>query len=582
MMSSMPINRRDVMHLALAGALSCGLLRGRFAAGAETNSTAEAFRLLDRFIAGYSAAMNAPGMTLALVNGERTLRTAGYGFADLATRAPVTTDQLFEIGSISKSFAALVILQLRDEHKLELDAPILHYLPWLSMECPFGEVTVHHLLTHSSGMPEDAPVFPSSPERRPRQAFAPGSEFHYSNWGFGVLGHLIEALDGKPWPASVTERIFKPLGMSRSAAAITSSVRPGIARSYVPLHDDRTYPRRGPLAPAGPLSVEEASGSIASTPGDMALYMRMILNRGALPGGGRVVSEESFALFSTPHIPAPDFGPEASYGYGIAMDKLDGRTRLRHTGGMISFMSAIQIDLDAKLAAFASINAQLGYRPNPVVDYALRLMHAGFSRTALPAAPPFDDSAKVESASSYAGAYTAADGRRLAVEAAADRLFLVSAGRRIALERSEDGSFVADDPSFDRYPLVFERESRPGTAAADAAPAPIVALAYGPDWYAGARARPEDSLSPLPELEAYTGTYYSEDPWHGMVWVVQRQRRLWIGGTDPLFQVGNHLFRVGARISGPELAEFSDFVGGTARVMRFDGGEFQRLDGERG
>jgi len=109
-----------------------------------------------------------------------------------------------------------------------------------------------------------------------------------------------------------------------------------------------------------------------------------------------------------------------------------------------------------------------------------------------------------------------------------------------------------------------------------------VALAYGPDWYGGVRARPGDALSPLPDLEAYTGTYYSEDPWHGMVWVVQRQRRLWISGTDPLFPVGNHLFRVGSRVSSPELAEFSDFVGGKSRLMRFDGGEFQRLDGERG
>jgi hypothetical protein len=73
--------------------------------------------------------------------------------------------------------------------------------------------------------------------------------------------------------------------------------------------------------------------------------------------------------------------------------------------------------------------------------------------------------------------------------------------------------------------------------------------------------------------------YYSENPWNGTILVVQRQRRLWIGGTDPLFRVGNHLFRVGLQASSPELAEFSEFVGGTPRILRFDGGEFQRVDG---
>jgi D-alanyl-D-alanine carboxypeptidase len=587
MMSSMPLTRRDVIRLALAASISDGFLRGGTARAATggADPSAAALHLLDRFIAGYSAVMNAPGMTLAIANGDRTVRTAAFGFADLQARTPVTTDQLFEIGSITKSFAALVILQLREERKLQLHDPILDYLPWLSMESPFGEITIHHLLTHSSGMPEDAPVLPGSTERRPRQAFEPGSEFHYSNWGFDVLGHLIEALDGKPWPASVTERILKPVGMSHTAASITSAVRPRLARSYVPLYEDRTYPRLGPLAPAGNLIVEAASGSIASTPADMALYMRMILDRGVI-AGGRIVSEESFALFSTPHLPAPDFGAGASYGYGIAVDKLDGHVRLKHTGGMVSFMSAIHLDLDSKVAAFASINAQLGYRPNPVAEYALRLMRAGIDRTPLPALPPFDPSAKVEAASGYAGIYTAADGRRLEVGSAGDRLYLLFEGRRILLQQSEEGTFIADDPAFDRYPLVFEREPRQetatpasGAAVSDATGAPIVALAYGADWYGNSRTHAGAAASPSPELAPYEGTYYSENPWAGLVTVVQRQRRLWMGGIDPLFRIGDHLFRVGSRPSSPERAEFSEFVGGIPRLLRFDGGEFQRIGG---
>ena len=116
-------------------------------------------------------------------------------------------------------------------------------------------------------------------------------------------------------------------------------------------------------------------GCIASTPGDMARYARMLLNHGQGPHG-RIVSEQSFALMSTPHIKAPEFSQTASYGYGIAVDTLDGHKILRHTGGMIAFASSIHVDLDGGVAAFASINAMQGYRPTAVTEYAARLLRA--------------------------------------------------------------------------------------------------------------------------------------------------------------------------------------------------------------
>jgi D-alanyl-D-alanine carboxypeptidase len=570
-MGTISMSRRRMLALGMAAAIPGGLRIGV----ARAAPSAEALRTLDRFIAGYCTAMNAPGLTLGLANAAGTVRVSSYGYVDLAAKTPVTTSQLFEIGSITKSFVALVVLQLHEEGKLDLQAPVRDYLPWLSMETDFGDILVHHLLTHSSGMPEDAPVFPSSPERRPRQAFKPGSEFHYSNWGYGVLGYLIEARDGRPWPAAVTARIFKPLGMTDTAASITSAVRARIVQSYVPLHDDRPYPRHGALVPAGSLAVEVAAGSIASTPGDMASYMRMILNRGAIPGS-RIVSEDGFRLFSTSHIAAPTFGPSAGYGYGIAVDELDGHRRLRHTGGMVSFMSAMQLDLDSGLGAFASINAQLGYRPNAVAQLALQLMRAETEHAKPPAIPAFDESAKVAAARSYEGAYTSADGRHLEVAADADRLYLVLGGQRIPLQRSEDDVFIADHAQFDLYPLVFERDAAKGST--DGSKDSVVALGYGADWYLHSGAHDRRALDPSPELARYEGKYYSENPWLGTVRVVQRQRQLWIDGTDPLTQIGDHLFRVGERPSSPEVAEFAELIGGIPHVLWYGGGEYQRME----
>src|SRR5262249_11659829 len=133
------------------------------------------------------------------------------------------------------------------------------------------------------------------------------------------------------------------------------------------------------------------------------------------------------------------FGPTASYGYGIAVDTLDGHKILRHTGGMISFASAIHVDLDEGVGAFASINAMQGYRPNPVAQFAIRLMRAQRNNKGLPAAPVFRPATFVENAADYAGTYHAADGRGLEFVAEKDRLSLRHDGKAIALEPQGDG-----------------------------------------------------------------------------------------------------------------------------------------------
>jgi D-alanyl-D-alanine carboxypeptidase len=582
------MNRRDILALGLLAAIPGGLLP-EFAHAASTANPAT-MRELDRFIAGYIEAMNAPGLTLGLTGADGPIRASSYGYVDLAAKIPVSPSHLFEIGSITKSFVAITVLQLHDEGKVDLQAPILSYLPWLAMETDFGEILVHHLLTHSSGMPDDSPLFPSSRGRRPRQAYKPGSDFHYCNWGYDVLGRLIETVDRRSWAAAVTERILKPVGMTDSVPTITSAVRSRIAQSYTPLHDDRPYPRHGALVPAGNLAVEFAAGSIASTPKDMGLYMQMILNRGEARGR-RVISEEGFKLFSTRHIAAPPFGPSAGYGYGIAVDTLDGHVRLKHTGGMVSFMSAMHLDLDSRLGAFASVNAQLGYRPNPVVQLALQLLRAEREHAKQPAIPEFDPALKVADAQSYSGVYTAGDGRRIEVKHQAERLLLISEGRTIPLQQSDDGSFTADHPGFNLFPIVFERAAdpaapaaspaSPAAPAANAADAPkpaIIALSCGSNWFARAGYKGEAPLKPLPALAKYVGKYYTENPWDGVIRVVQRQGQLWANGTDPLIPIGNHLFRIGEEASSPEVVEFDEAVNEEFNLLWFSGVQFRRIE----
>jgi CubicO group peptidase (beta-lactamase class C family) len=345
---------------------------------------------LDAFTGDYMKVMNAPGMTQALTDTTATIRTAGYGFANIDLRAPVSTEQLFQIGSITKSFAALILLQLRDEEKFDLHRPVLEYLPWLPVNTPYGPITAHHLLTHSSGLPDASSIFQSDPAVRHVQGFVPGAHFHYCNLGFAILGQIIEKLDGRPWYQCLQARILTPLGMKETAPVITIESSARSAIGYQPYFDDQVYPRQGRVAPRPPEVFDNPAGSIASTPGDMSIYLRMLLN-----GGQGIVSADGFRLLSTPYIKATEFSPTAFYGYGIAVDVLDGHRILRHTGGMNCFASSIHADLDGGVAAFASINAMQGYRPTPITQYAVQLLRAQREAKPLPAAAALADAMEV-------------------------------------------------------------------------------------------------------------------------------------------------------------------------------------------
>jgi CubicO group peptidase (beta-lactamase class C family) len=520
---------------------------------------------LDDFIAGYMRAMNAPGLTLSMANTRGAVRTATFGFSDLEAKIPVTPDHLFQIGSITKSFVALTLLQLREEGKLDLQRPILEYLPWLPIQTNYGVVTVHHLLTHSSGLPNTIPVFLSDPSARHIQAFRPGERFYYCNLGFAILGHLITKLDGRPWPEAIRARIFEPLGMHASSAVIGSALRDRMAISYLPFAEDRAYLRGDRLARVGAFSFEGAAGSIASTPADMARYMQMLLNRGQGPHG-RVVSAESFALFIKPNFEAPELSPTAHYGYGIGIDQLDGHTILRHTGGMVSFMSALHVDLDGGCAAFASINAMLGYRPNPVTEYAVRLMHAESEKKPAPAAPLIADPFAVKNASDYAGVY-----QSVRIVANGDRLSIQSAGQDFPLQPAGGDAFVTAHPRFQQFALLFGRnENKPPS---------VVEFAYGSDLYFNDRYSGPTSWTTPAGYEAFTGRYRGDSPWlNNPYFVFVRKGKLWLDGALPLEPLGGGVFRMGSALFGAETAEFRRVIDGKAQMLTLNGADLWRVE----
>ena len=539
-------------------------------AAQESNARYKSFfPQLDKFVEQYMREQGAPGMTLVLADRDGVHRVVSYGFSDVERRISVTPDELFQIGSISKSFAANCALQLRQEGKLDFNKPVLEYLPWFRMETKFAPITTHHLLTHSTGLPGDPPVFLSDPNARHQTAYAPGNQFHYNNMCFVLLGHLLVALDGRPLAEIFRKRVFEPLGMTHSEPIITLDVRARTAKNYSSFQNDRPYATRGRLAEAPYVIITDASGCIASTPQDMGLYIQMIANHGKGPKS-TLLNEESFGLFSHPHIKADEFGPTASYGYGIAVDTLEGHKVVRHTGGMVSFASAMQVDIDAGVGAFASINAMQGYRPNPVAQYAMQLMRAHRESKALPAAPAPRDIYKVEDAASFAGTFTDTKGGKLEFVADGDKLFMLHDGKRVALEGG-GGAFLVLHPDFDRFPLTFGRADVKDPKSA------VTEVGWGGEWYTSGKYAGPKSFDYPKDWDAFVGHYRNESPWIGSFHIVIRKGQLLIDGVLPLKESDGGIFRLSDEESNTEWIRFTDIANGRAMHLKFSGEDMWRI-----
>lgn len=568
------ITRRAMMALSaqaavVAVATSPSQLFGAPATGRAAKYR-PAFAAIDRFANAYLCAMNAPGMTLVVADADGVLRTSVYGLSDLERKTPVTPSHLFHIGSITKSFTAIVLLQLRDEGKLDLHAPITRYLPWLKIKSSFAPVTTHHLLSHSSGIPGASvpPLFTADATYEIPIRYAPGERYYYSNLAFNILGQLIRTLDQRPFAESFRRRILAPLAMNATAAVISPEIRERTVLSYVPYSGERPHRRHGALAPAADMVMADAAGSVASTPADMGRYIQMLI-RGGLVDARKVISKKSFDEMTAGHVKVSDATDAASYGYGLFIDKLDGHRLIRHTGGMVSFMSAMQIDLDAKVGAFASINAQQGYRPNPVVAYALRCVRAVNEGKPLPEQPVVDPETRIEKASEYAGVYRGSDGSAIELRAEGDRLFLLAAGKRTPIERVDSG-LLAPVNGFDRFRFAFTR--------ADGEKGHVMEVANGERWWTREGTRPTDSEALPDPLKAFVGTYRSENPWVGTARVVDRRGRLWLDGTTALEQTGPNQFRPTDPAHNPEWIEFTHVIDGAAMRMTITGDELLRIE----
>ena len=281
---------------------------------------------------------DAPGASVVVIHRGKVAYSHAYGLADLETHTSATTSTDYRLASLTKQFTATAVMLLAEDGKLRYDDHVIDLLPGFPA---YGrEITVRHLLTHTSGLwdyedfvPDTATVQVKDHDvlellgRADSTYFPPGSAFRYSNSGYAVLALLVERLSGKPFARFLHDRIFQPLGMESSVAYEKGvSTVPNRAYGYTQRGD------RFVRTDQSPTSAVLGDGGIYTSVEDLVHWDQALETRALLPEATRKLSWTPYVLSN---------GKPTRYGFGWFVDRDRGRTRLTHNGETRGFTNAI-------------------------------------------------------------------------------------------------------------------------------------------------------------------------------------------------------------------------------------------------
>ena len=339
-------------------------------ANTSVNSADATYEAIDAYVAGQLRRLNIPGAALAIVEGDRIVHLRGFGQARPSGETP-TPQTPFALGSTTKSFTALAVMQLVEAGKVELDAPVQRYLPWFRVADPqaSAQMTVRHLLNQTSGMSALAGTvclgdLDDRPDAAERQARAlstlklnhpVGTHFQYCNLNYNVLGLIIEAASGQPYAEYVQAHILAPLDMTHTYTSPTVAQQNGLGMGH------RYWfgiPFAAPDVPF-PLSAL-AAGGLLSTSEDMAHYLIAHLNGGRY-GEAQVLS--SAGIDEMHRGVAEQRVMDAAvttYGMGWFVNPIGDTTLVAHGGNVPNFSSFLGLLPEQKKGVALLVNADHG------------------------------------------------------------------------------------------------------------------------------------------------------------------------------------------------------------------------------
>ncbi len=335
-----------------------------FADPARESKLRSAFPAIDQLVRDFATQSHVPGIAYGLVIDGTLAHVFVSGTRDIAARAPVDTATVFRIASMSKSFTAVAILQLRDAGRLSLDDPVSRHVPELaSLRLPTGDspaITIRHLLSHSEGFPEDNPWGDQQLSATDAEmagmmragipfSSAPGTAYEYSNFGFAILGRIVANLSGQPYAQYIRERVLLPLGMTVTTLEARTVPATRLAHGYRRQDGRWLEEEQLPDGAFGPM------GGMLTSAADLGRWVAFMLDAWPPRDGdeGRVLRRASrremqqvwrvngaTALRDATGAPSLSAG---GYGYGLGVRQTCRfRITVAHTGGLPGFGSLMR------------------------------------------------------------------------------------------------------------------------------------------------------------------------------------------------------------------------------------------------
>ncbi len=348
-------------HAVLAAALAIGANNGSSTVGQSVQQAARSL----------VAARRTAGAAYAVVENGKLVETGFAGVRDLSTNAPVTGATLFRIGSLTKMFTAVAIMQLTERGRLSLDDRLATFDPAFPNA---ASITIADLLTHRSGIANylDAAIAdgryksPTTPAQIIAQAAKlspesiPGTHFSYSNTNYVLLGLIVERIAGMPLHAYYEKYIFGPAGMTETVAGIASPKGP-VAVGYM-LATDGTKPQA-----QGDSSWYYACGDVLSTARDIARFDIALMD-------GRLVRAATLSAMTESAKPSDELGKGARYGLGFAVDSFGDLVLVGHHGGLPGFEADDEMLLKDRFAIVALGN-DFAFPTRVLLNAALKAAH---------------------------------------------------------------------------------------------------------------------------------------------------------------------------------------------------------------
>lgn len=325
----------------------------------------------------------AGGLAVGVVGRDGLRFFEGFGLADTARGTPITQHTVFRIGSISKTFTAIAVMQLRERGLIDLDDPVSEHLRSYRLDpahTSFRPATIRHLLTHTGGIGEfrsladllrptiglaaapdrPAPTLAAYYHGKLRVEVEPGTKWAYANHGFATLGQIVEDVSGEPFASYMRTHVFGPLSMDSTDFARTGPIRDHLATGY-------SLGRQGLKAVKYRDVAVQGAGSVFSTTADMARYAAALL--GCDAGQGPFLPPGMLTEMFRPHYQPDPRLP--GIGLSFLRGDIGGHRTVGHDGGWPGFISAMVVAPDDDVAVLAFTNTG-SEAPDRVSDAILR------------------------------------------------------------------------------------------------------------------------------------------------------------------------------------------------------------------